>query len=338
MRSSANTRSIFAGAWLAVALAITAAYPEPAAALPDFPVSGRFGATLALGDFNADGRDEVVVAEPGYTSTSPVIHEMGAIRVYSWLPGYDSYYTITLNTPGVPGAPTHYDHFGRALAVGDFDRDGFDDLAVGAPGRDSSGDTGSVFVIYGNTTGLQAITRVTTHGPPAADENWQCQEHVVGQYGFGWSLAVGDFGGDYADDLAIGMPGRCVNGHGDAGAIFTRYGVIGTGTTSANGQIWHQGSPGVPGDPANGNLFGYALAAGNFGTISLDDLAIGVIGHNINGHYDAGAVVVMYGSPPNILNTTNIQIIHQDRGSVHGAAENSDAFGTALAAGRFDAD
>lgn len=334
MHGSGNTRAIFGITWLA--LAITASNPETAAAWPERPMSDKFGAAVALGDFNRDGRDELVVGEPGFTASS--ITAMGAIRVYPSLPGSFTSYTITLNTAGVPGAPTQGDEFGRALAVGDFDRDGFDDLAVGAPGRFTfnSEDTGAVFVLYGNSTGLQTISRVTTHGAPLYDGLWEAAE---APYGFGWSLAVGDFGGDYADDLAIGMPGRNVNDTFAAGAVFIRYGVIGTGTTSENGQIWHQGSAGVPGTPANRYAFGYALAAGDFGNSGLDDLAIGILGHEINGQPEAGAVMVMYGSPAlNILSTANIQHIHQDWGSVHGSAEAGDAFGSALTAGRFDGD
>lgn len=45
------------------------------------------------------------------------------------------------------------DRFGRALAAGDFDGNGFDDLAVGAPDRDDAAagaDVGGAAVLYGN--------------------------------------------------------------------------------------------------------------------------------------------------------------------------------------------
>ena len=47
------------------------------------------------------------------------------------------------------------DRFGAALAVGDFDDDGFADLAVGAPGEDagSTADAGTVNVLYGSSSG-----------------------------------------------------------------------------------------------------------------------------------------------------------------------------------------
>ena len=50
------------------------------------------------------------------------------------------------------------DAFGSALCSGDFNGDGFDDLAIGAPGEDSPGggivDGGTVIVLYGSGAGL----------------------------------------------------------------------------------------------------------------------------------------------------------------------------------------
>ena len=52
------------------------------------------------------------------------------------------------------------DRFGEALAVGDFDDDGYDDLLVGVPGEDLSGgaDAGAVHVFYGSASGLELGT------------------------------------------------------------------------------------------------------------------------------------------------------------------------------------
>jgi FG-GAP repeat len=43
----------------------------------------------------------------------------------------------------VPGVVELGDHFGAALAAGDFDRNGFADLAVGSRDGDTTGLTGS---------------------------------------------------------------------------------------------------------------------------------------------------------------------------------------------------
>lgn len=48
-----------------------------------------------------------------------------------------------------------YEHFGAALAVGDFNGDGRDDLAVGVPDEDvgAAGNAGAVNVLYGSSSG-----------------------------------------------------------------------------------------------------------------------------------------------------------------------------------------
>ena len=111
-------------------------------------------------------------------------------------------------TSGVSGAPEASDYFGGALATGDFDGDGYADLAVGVPGEDLGspvvGDAGGVDVLYGSSSGLTAsgdqfLSQEVLTGTPAslnpADE-------------FGSALATGDFDGDGHEDLGDRRAGR----------------------------------------------------------------------------------------------------------------------------------
>jgi hypothetical protein len=63
---------------------------------------------------------------------------------------------FTQNNPGVPGASEPGDGFGAALAVGDFDGDGFADLAVGVSFEDvgATANGGAANVLYGTAAGL----------------------------------------------------------------------------------------------------------------------------------------------------------------------------------------
>src|SRR5262245_5735108 len=94
------------------------------------------------------------------------------------------------------------------------------------------------------------------------------------------SLASGDFNLDGFVDLAVGVPNEDIGSVADAGAVNVIYGGF-SGLSSANNQFLSQDSTGVDDDPETFDLFGYALAAGDFNGDGFDDLAVGVIGEDI---------------------------------------------------------
>ena len=90
---------------------------------------------------------------------------------------------------------------------GDFNDDGFDNVAIGIPDEDvgSIENAGAVEVIYGSSSGLSATS-------PRAYQFWTQNSADVIDLSevddeFGSSLASGDFNNDGIDDLAIGVPG-----------------------------------------------------------------------------------------------------------------------------------
>lgn len=297
----------------------------------------RFGHSLAAGDFDADGFDDLAIGIPGEND------EDGAVGVAFGSPlgvGPFRSQTWSQDTPGVPGSSDEFfrDDFGWAVAAGDFDADGFDDLAVGAPADEN---TGSVTVLPGSAIGPGIAGAQLWH---------QNQTDAFGGVAggrepedlFGFSLGVGDFDGDGFDDLAIGVPGEDAESGQQAkleyqsGAVAILRGGA-SGLSTLGNQLWDQNSSDAFGNIEGGreedDRFGHAVAAGDFDGDGFDDLAIGIPQEDDN----AGGVAVLHGSDAGITSRGN-QLWQQDSPGLGTVREEGDRMGYALATGDFDGD
>ena len=286
-----------------------------------------FGFALAVCDFNGDSFDDLAVGILGEDDNGQM--DAGGVEVYYGGSGGlvatgGSFYSQ--NTPLVPGVSLAGDVFGSALACGDFNHDGRDDLAIGIPGKDFPGanDAGIVDVIPGSASGLDPSAAIPLHqatalmvDDPEASDN------------FGYALATGDFNGDLADDLAIGVPGE----DGNAGAIQVVFG--GASGLTAAGNLFRTETD-IGGLSEGGDAFALTLAAGDFDHDGHDDLAIGVPREDFSVS-DNGQVNVLYGAASG-FDQGRTQFWAQSNILGAGTDEELDIFGAALAAGDFDRD
>lgn len=227
------------------------------------------------------------------------------------------------------------DEFGAALAAGDFDDDGYDDLAIGAPGEAPGDDpaAGAVFLYKGTAYGYTPWMWLSQASAFDGFDGLGANE--AGD-GFGETLVVGDFNGDGVDDLAVGAPNESVNGIAQAGAVYLYLGYANAKNSPNLGlrprMVVTQSALGAGVDEA-GDRFGTSLAAGDFDHDGDDDLAVGAPHEAAGGNpVDSGAVVLFRGGT---IGLTYWKVLGQDTLGITSAG---DLFGHALAAGDFDGD
>ena len=218
---------------------------EPKAAPPDRRAAVPY-------DFDGNGRQELVIAllrasPRGRSARGGVVlvHRDRATKKPAWE-------LVSESRAGVPGRPRDGDDFGSGLASADFDRDGYADLAIGTPGRES------VSVLYGSSGGLDDRRTEQYPGRRAG--------LPAGAGRYGYVLAARDLDGDRYDDLVVGAPGE-EEGEPSSGALHVVFGDAG-GLRSTGSRVIRRPAAGM----AN---FGMRLRIGDVDGDGRPDLAEG---------------------------------------------------------------
>jgi hypothetical protein len=219
------------------------------------------GYSVAAGDFNDDGYDDAAVGAYGYDFGQS---NEGIVFVY-----YGSPTGLPTTASWYWDADVASAYGGRALAVGDFNGDGVDDLVLGAEGATSF--AGAVYGFAGSPAGLGASPDVSVLGTQA------------GAYCGMTLAALGDTDGDGIDDLAYGCD-RYDDGETDEGRVV----VLGGSATGPSTPLFTW-SP----DQASAHA-GRALAGGDADGDGYADLAVGVADYDGTG-VDEGWVWVFRG-------------------------------------------
>lgn len=253
------------------------------------------------GDVNRDGYDDVIVGSYYYSSG------IGRAEVHH---GSSSGVSTTANW-GINGTTNYY--LGKSVAgAGDVNKDGYDDVIVGAYGYSSN--AGRVGVYHGSSSGLSTTQSTNIYGSSSSY--------------LGYSVdSAGDVNNDGYDDVIIGAfnyssgYGRAYIHHGSSSGISSsasrtltgtssgeNFGYCVRGVGSVNGDayddiavgapyysssagravVYHGASTGIPSSPSgylygasSYQYFGYALgAAGDVNADGYGDLIVGSFGVN----------------------------------------------------------
>ena len=327
---------------LVTALALTTA------AIPLVATSSAAAAPVAVlaWDFNGDGRADLAVGAPGRDIVTGSTKRVDAGAISVFLAAANGTYgvgtTLRQGKEGVPGAPEKGDQFGYAMTSGDYDGDGYADLAVSAnreavgSGAARKANAGMVIVLWGSASGLTGESKALTFN----------DSRVSGGAYVGDALASGDMNGDGKDELAVGSPGT------EAVGVFRGANRSDFGTGGATVRFT-EATANVPGtrhvgtSRKAGDLFGEALAMGDFDEDGLADLAVGApYDYDARGHA-VGAVTVFPGTGAGgLVDLGAGQVTRwspytagvQGTGHTFTVKDLPDSFGRTLAAGDFDGD
>ncbi|MFI1445145.1 FG-GAP-like repeat-containing protein [Streptomyces fructofermentans] len=284
------------------------------------PASAKFGAAVAVGDFNADGRADVFTAatgtggnwaarfgdghevagdltgkdgdlayadaasgdfnRDGYADVALNYRDQSGVGRVTWFKGSKSLGLAKVSTLTVKG--------GRSIAAGDVNGNGYDDIVIGQPYTAESGAKagGQVTMVPGTATGFTTAGLTTIHqdtaGVPGAAESGD---------GLGWSVSVGDLNADGYADVLTGAPNEDITRSGanqsNAGAVWLFKGAS-TGLTGTGSLSYSQDTAGIAGSTEKEDKLGSSVSLTDFSGRGRADLLIGVEGE------DAGNGTLLY--------------------------------------------
>ncbi|MFI9823025.1 FG-GAP-like repeat-containing protein [Streptomyces sp. NPDC052013] len=272
----------------------------------------KLGTTVAVGDFDSDGKADVFSAGTGRggnwnarttggaTKYGTLTSSTGAVSYLDAATGdfnRDGYADVAVNyrdtggigrvvrfagsASGLTKAGVISVRGGRSIAAGDFNGNGYDDIVIGQPvAAESGGSTpgGQITMVPGTSSGFTTTGMRTIHQNTASVPGGNESGDALGT-----SVSAGDVNADGYADVLAGAPGEDLSRSGanrsDAGDALLFRGSS-SGLTGSGSVAVSQDTSGVPGSTESGDRFGSAVSLTDLSGYGRADLTVGAEGED----------------------------------------------------------
>ncbi|MFB0552068.1 MAG: ankyrin repeat domain-containing protein [Phycisphaerae bacterium] len=225
----------------------------------------QFGYAIGCGDVDNDGYGDIIIGARNYPGTK--LNQGRAYLYYG-----DRRSNMDAKADKVFDAESKSRHcFGQGIVCIDQNKDGFDDILIGA--QKYQNNQGRVYLFYGDTrANLDTVPDKTFDG----EIEWS-------DYGF--IILCGDIDGDINSDIIIGAD----HIRKQVGRVYVYWGNELSGPSPKPGRIFTGENP--------GEWFSMGLACGDVNNDGFDDLIIGAKGYKAGS--EQGRAYLYYGGPKN---------------------------------------
>ena len=292
------------------------------------------GIFVAAGDVNGDGLADIVIGAASADGPSELRQDAGEVYVFlgraraSWA-GINNVSQADIVLLG----EDPFDQAGIAVAVGDVNGDGPEDIIVGASGADGPlngrSAAGAAYVFFGGIIAPGAYELSAAYTIDGADAG-----DLAGR-----SVAAGDIDGDGRADVVVGAPnaGGPANARaqgGESAVVWGAPGLVGERDLALGADLI------VYGGDAGDNL-GTALDVADYDGDGYGDLVIGspLADTQSNSRVNAGEVYVVFGNArASLPASVDAQLAFGSAGRRYFGNEAGDLLGSAVTGGDLDGD